>query len=103
VTELWTVLVPATYPDGQEIDVFTHRLWDERVRTLVGGLTIMKPVKGEWVSLDGDIFREQMIPVLVACTEDQLDQVIGLVAEFYQQQAVMAYRTSDKCKIVHFG
>ena len=57
---LWEVLVPATW-DEYEIPLKYHQIWVEGVRMISGGLTILKRAKGQWVSLEGELFIEPMI------------------------------------------
>ncbi len=78
-----------------------HRVWDAEVRKITGGLTITAPVKGEWVSPDGELFRERMIPVRIVATRDQIEQVIQLTLTYYDQLAVLCYKLSDEVIIQH--
>lgn len=112
--ELWELLVPATrtiaslVPGGESRggSVWTtipkefHQLWDAKVRAISGGLTIMPTSKGQWVSPEGTVFHEQMIPVRVACDRWQLSQILQVTFEHYRQQAIMYYRVSDDCVIM---
>ncbi len=101
MSQLWEVLVPRVLNSGVEIALSHHKQWDENIRQIAGGLTILKTAKGVWESPDGQIFREEMIPVRIACTEEQINQIINLTIEHYDQEAVMAYRVSDKVIITH--
>lgn len=96
---LWEILVPTVRPNTEGRKFFTtrfHKVWDGKVRAITGGLTIMAPSKGQWVSPDGIIFRERMIPVRIACTSKQIHEVVKMTAEYYQQEVVMAYMVSDQ-------
>ncbi|WP_160331256.1 hypothetical protein [Burkholderia cenocepacia] len=73
-----------------------HRVWDKRVRDISGGLTIMAPSKGQWVSPHGTLFTERMIPVRVIATRDEVEQIIAFTLEHYSQEAVLCYRISDE-------
>jgi len=91
---LFEILVPATEGHYKnEITVRYHQGWDEKVRAITGGLTIMKPAKGEWVVGEevGVVFREPMIPVRVWATPQQIDKIARLTMEYYDQKAVMYY------------
>jgi len=101
LSELWEVLVPRAFNDGTEIPLSHHHVWDERVRNISGGLTILKSAKGFWQSPSGEIFQESMIPVRVACTEAQIREIVDFTIGHYQQKAVMAYRVSDYVIIKH--
>jgi len=94
--ELWEILVPTIRKDGRLIHTRFHRVWDKQVREITGGLTIFPPSKGQWVSPDGKLFIERMIPVRIACTRAQIELIIDLTITYYEQLAVMAYKISDE-------
>ncbi len=95
--DLWEILVP-TIMNGKPIHTRYHRVWDTKVRKISNGLTILMPGKGQWVSPNGELFVERMIPVRIACTEEQINQIADLTADYYKQQAVMYYLLS--CNVV---
>jgi len=99
--DLWEIMVPATWNNGKKVDVAHHHIWDKLIRNISGGLTILKTARGEWVSPQGKVFREKMIPVRIACTEEQIDKIIEITIAHYVQEAIMAYRISDCVKIVN--
>lgn len=78
-----------------------HKVWDEKVRAISGGLTIMSPVKGQWTSNDGDLFKERMIPVRIIATREQIEAIIDLTLEYYDQLAVLCYKLSDEVILKH--
>ena len=102
MTQLWEILVPTVRNDGRPYRLRYHRVWDAKVRAITGGLTIVSAVKGQWVDPETcQLYAERMIPVRVACSEDQLDKIIELTLEHYDDQiAIMAYRVSECVKIV---
>ncbi len=73
-----------------------HRVWDEKVRKITGGLTIMQPVRGEWMSSTDELYRERNIPVRIMCTRAEINLIIDMTLVYYDQLAVMAYRVSDE-------
>jgi hypothetical protein len=89
---LWQILVPAFWQDGDEVDVSTHRVWDRKVRNITGGLTINRAAKGHWVSPDGSVIVEKVIPVNFSATEDQKNRIMAMTCLFYDQDAVMCYK-----------
>jgi hypothetical protein len=105
---LWEILVPHRMGkhDGKNPDLPRsnkvvyydyHRTWDKRVVELVGGMTLMKAAKGTWVSpTTSKEHREIMIPVRIACTEEQIREIMQFTAEMYAQEAVMAYLISER-------
>ena len=60
-------MVPTMSNDKKPFRTRYHRVWDEKVRKISGGLTIMKPAVGQWLSNDDELFKERMIPVRIAC------------------------------------
>lgn len=100
---LWEILVPRNFTDGSEIPLTYHQAWDGRVRSLANGLTVLKTVKGQWVSPEGDLFREPMIPVRVACTEEDMAHIADITALHYKQQAVMFYLVSQKIAVLYYN
>lgn len=97
--ELWEVLIPTITNEGKPIRTRFHRVWDTKVRELTNGLTVLNVAKGQWVSPEGDIFEERMIPVRIACTEDQLNEILEFTIKYYDQKAIFAYKISDTVKI----
>lgn len=93
--ELWEILVPTVRLSGKPIRTRFHRVWDAKVRAISGGLTILTPVKGQWVSPDKTLFAERMIPVRISATKAQIDKIIDMTLKYYEQEVVMAYRISD--------
>jgi hypothetical protein len=100
---LWEILVPTVRNDGRPIRTRQHRVWDARVRGIAGGLTILTPARGQWVSPGGELFAERMIPVRIMATAEQIEVIADETARFYSQMAVMYYRVSDNVRIKHYG
>lgn len=92
---LWEIMVPTVRNDGAPIRTRQHREWDRRVRAVAGGLTVLKPARGQWVH-QGKLYAERMIPVRIACTREEIERIIDITLDFYQQIEVMAYRVSDE-------
>jgi hypothetical protein len=101
MSELWEILVPRRFNNGVEVPLSHHKSWDDMVRGIAGGLTILKSAKGVWESPSGELFQEEMIPVRIACSLTQIHRVIGHTIVHYDQEAVMAYRISDEVIIQH--
>lgn len=102
---MWEILVPTVIPNTAGKKFFTlrfHRVWDDRVREITGGLTIMQPSKGQWVSPEGTAFHERMIPVRIVADRQQIDTIIKMTAAYYFQEAVLCYRVSDQI-ILYFS
>lgn len=96
---LYEILVPTRFNSGKAVPVAYHRQWDALVRKISGGMTILKAAKGNWVSPDGTLFAEKMIPVRIFCSSRQISKISDLTAAHYRQEAVMFYEVSHKVTI----
>lgn len=100
--EMWEILVPTIMinPHTKElgpIKVRYHRVWDERVRNISGGLTVFIPAKGQWVSpVTNHLYLERMIPVRILATDEEMDHIVKMTAVYYNQEAIMAYKISSR-------
>ena len=101
---MWEILVPTERPAhhvGAYFRTRYHRIWDAQVRAYTGGLTVMRPAKGQWVSPSGVLFRERMIPVRIAATRVQIEAIIQMTLRYYDQEAVLCYKVSDEVILRH--
>lgn len=98
---LWEILVPTIRNCGKPFRVRYHRVWDQKVREISGGLTILAPAKGQWVSPSRLLFEERMIPVRILATRKEIDQIVDMTVEYYDQEAVLAYKISDEYILKH--
>jgi len=96
---LFEILVPCQWNSGKPIRTRHHKEWDKRVRKIAGGLTILRPGKGQWIH-EGDLYEDRVIPVRVFCTHDQMQDIGRITIEHYEQEAVMFYQVSDWCLIM---
>jgi hypothetical protein len=94
--ELWEVLVPTVSNEGKPYRTRFHKVWDKKVYEITGGVTILPPAKGKWVSPDGELFAERMIPVRIACSRKQIKTILPMTAKYYDQLAVFAYKISEE-------
>lgn len=99
---LWEILVPTVRNNGRPFRTRYHRIWDAKVRSIAGGLSILKPLKGQWLSKERELFSERMIPVRIACSESAIDTIANLTAAYYAQKAIMYYLVSTKVVIKHY-
>lgn len=99
-SQLWEILVPAS-SKNLEFTYEHHKAWDEYVKSLAGGLTIMRTVKGEWINSDGILYLDRMIPVRIKCKRDDINKIIDFTINHYKQEAVFAYLLSDEILLVH--
>jgi hypothetical protein len=100
---LYELLVPTVRNDGRPIRTRFHRVWDAKVRAITGGLTILAPAKGQWLSPQGELFAERMIPVRISCTDEQIEKIADMTAAYYEQHAVLFYQVSANVRIKHYG
>ena len=96
--KLWEILVPCQRNDGKPYRTRHHRAWDLQVERITGGLTIMRPALGQWRSpATGTLHKERMIPVRIACTREQMREILRRTLVHYpEQEEVMAYLISDE-------
>ncbi len=99
--KMWEILVPTTRADGRPYRTRYHRVWDEKVRAITGGLTVLPVVRGQWVSPNKQLFTERMIPVRIATSRENIEKIADMTMAYYEQQAVMAYRVSDEVILRH--
>lgn len=91
---MWEILVPTIRNDGRPIRTRYHRVWDEKVKKISGGLTIIPPVRGVWVSPDDIEYKERMIPVRILATREEMLEIVEMTKTYYEQLAVLAYQIS---------
>jgi hypothetical protein len=102
MTALWEILVPTVRRvSGKPYTTRFHRVWDAKVRVISGGLTVLTPAKGQWVAPTGELHSERMIPVRIVASREQIDRIIDLTIEYYDQLAVLCYKLSDEVILKH--
>lgn len=94
-TRIYQILVPVCDNDGKVFPMAHHWEWDSRVQEIAGGLTLMNSVRGRY--LGGSV--ERMIPVNIAATYDEMQQVTAYTLDHYQQEAVLFWLVADKAMI----
>lgn len=99
--KLYEVLVPTIYGDTMKpIRTRHHKRWDDFVRSISGGLTLMTPAKGQW-TYESSLYEERVIPVRIFCSEVEIEKIVTFTVKHYRQKAVMYYVLSAECKIVY--
>jgi hypothetical protein len=96
---MWEILIPTVRPNTNGEKFFKtrfHRVWDEKVRKITGGLTIMQPTKGQWLSPHGTLFVERMIPVRIVASKQEIEEVMDMTLVHYEQEAVLCYKISSE-------
>jgi len=106
---LWEILVPTKISrmDNSEEELWAvttryHKVWDAKVREISGGLTVLTPAKGQWISPKNELFIEKMIPVRVYCSKDEMIKISDFTSKYYNQKAIMFYKISDEAHIIHY-
>lgn len=97
---MWEILVPTVRNEGAPFRTRYHRVWDEKVKEISGGLTIVSPVKGTWISEEGEEFKERMIPVRIRCSREDMFKIANMTKKYYDQLAVMVIKISDETFII---
>jgi hypothetical protein len=100
-TVIYEILVPCQWNNGVPIRTSHHKEWDKKVLKISGGLTILKPVKGQWKH-EGEMYEDRVIPVRIRCTQEQMDKIATMTLEHYEQLAVLTYVVSDS-SIIHLA
>lgn len=94
---LWEILVPTIKRlTGKPNKTKFHKKWDEKVREISGGLTILTPVKGQWISKDGSLFHDRMIPVRIIATREEIEKIVDITLKHYDELAILCYKISDE-------
>lgn len=101
--QLWEILVPTMFNDGRPVKVAYHRAWDDKVMIISGGMTIMKPSYGKWASQKGIEYHERMIPVRVVCSREEMEEIVQMTIDHYEQLAIMAFKVSNEVILSHAG
>lgn len=100
-TPLWEILVPTVSNGGKPFSVRHHRQWDQMVKTIAGGMTLVQPVRGSWIEpATGTEFSERVIPVRIMCTREQIVEICKETARFYDQLAVLATLVATETVLV---
>ena len=98
--QMWEILVPGSRGD-RNISYDHHKAWDEKIKEIAGGLTVLKTAKGEWISPSGKLHKDRMIPVRISCTRKEIEEIIDITLTHYNEEAVMAYKISEEVIIKH--
>lgn len=101
IKPLWEILVP--YKMGRKnVPVPYHQEWDAKVMAIAGGMTLMKIAKAIWISPNTDkTHKELMIPVRIACSKEQIKEIMKMTIKHYNQEAVFCMLVSEKTLIMH--
>jgi hypothetical protein len=101
--KIWCILIPTLKAKEAKNPFFRkrhHKVWDNFVRDITGGLTIFATGKGQWVNDENEVVEERVIPVNIACTDKQLKSIIEFTIKHYDQDALMYYKVSDEVFLI---
>jgi hypothetical protein len=101
VTNIYEILVP-TRIKNRGVPIEHHYAWDDFVKNIAGGLTVYRAAKGTWMSPTGKAIKERMIPVRIACTEEQIYKISDFTAKHYAQTSIMFYLISQQAFIKYY-
>ena len=93
---MWEILVPVKDNSGNKFPLSYHNEWDNFVENLTGGLTVMRPAKGRWISPIGTKVHEKMIPCRIRCSEEDINKIVDFTIKHYNQEAVAYYLVSPR-------
>lgn len=94
---LYEILIPTKFEDtGNVVSLDHHQAWDTVVLRIAGGMTIIRSTAiGRWIH-DGKLYEDNVIPVRIACSKDDIEDIARFTKEFYRQLAIMYYKISDE-------
>jgi hypothetical protein len=93
---VWRIMVPVYYNDGRRIPDRVHLEWQDEVVKISRGWTMHATALGAWLEDGASLpLIEDMTPVDILCTEDQLDAIINLTGRLYNQKIVFAYKVTE--------
>lgn len=93
--KLWELLIPTHSNEGTEYSPEHHREWEKKAKGVSRGITFLGSARGSWESPQGKVFDEQMMPVRVRCTTDDIKKICDYTLEHYSQETVWAYEISS--------
>lgn len=96
---IWEILVPASN-DKNEFTYEHHKQFDEYVKQKAGGITILRGGKGEWISPEGKLYKDRIIPCRICCSQCDIISIMKFALKHYNQKAIMAYKISDHVMMV---
>ena len=104
--KIWCILIPTLKARKATKPYFStkhHREWDKFVRNISGGLTIFAPGKGQWINKENELIEERVIPVNIACSDEDFKKIINFTIKHYDQDALMYYKVSDEVFLINRG
>lgn len=97
--QLWEIFVPTVRSNGKPYKLRFHKVWDQKVKDLVGGLSVLPKIKGYWLSPKQELFVEEMIPIRIMCSEEQIENIVIMSLDYYEQEGIMYYLVTNDVRI----
>ena len=63
-----------------------HKAFRAEVRRIVGDLTRLPTVQGEWLDLGGRVYEDQCIPYQIACTSEEWREIVTHAFRLFPDQ-----------------
>lgn len=96
---MWEIFVPASYGKN-EYTYEHHKKFDEYVKQKAGGITVLRGAKGEWISPEGKLYKDKIIPCRICCSQCDIVNIMKFALKHYNQKAIMAYKISDQVLMI---
>lgn len=105
---VWGILVPTEMPyanwrgeihwsaEPAPVRKGHHKVFNQKVISITGGMTIQRPTLGYWECPDGELYNERMIPVRIACEPNEILDIARFAKRHYRQKRIMYYKVSDE-------
>lgn len=65
-----------------------HRIFYKFILNLSKGYSVLSELEGVWQNEKGTIYQEKMIPVRIACTDEQIKEIAEFAKTHYEQEAI---------------
>lgn len=65
-----------------------HRIFYKFILNLSKGYSVLNELEGVWQNEKGTIYQEKMIPVRIACTDEQIKEIAEFAKAHYEQEAI---------------
>ena len=91
---MWELLIPAGI-NNKEFTAEQHKVWENDVTKSVGEITIIRQLKGDWLTSNKLEFKDRVLRVNVVCNEKQLKKIIQITMLLYHMEKIIVYKTGE--------
>ncbi len=74
--------------DGTIFNKAHHGTFIRKVLTVAGGYSWLPEIDGAWVNSHCEVVKEKMIPIRVACTDENIKEIASFAKQHYEQEAI---------------